>query len=348
MWLLTERESADQLLGALHRLGAELLRHLLAGLVLAAEIGDHVAEPTAGRVTGGPVVRVDEQSADPVVELADHPVALVGQEPARLGRGGHRVVGRREGDLVDPLVAELGVPVAGLGSAGRTGLRPLVRSEKDDHHDDPGDHGARRRQAHRREPAMRLVVVLGDLDGGDDPEELDDRDIDQPGAEDDRDQLEGEGWVGDHDEAGEQDPDAAEDAEDRALRMAPGERDPTLEGRQRIDLLRAEPGGGGEDQREEPDSERPREEVPEHRVPACGRRIAEEGIGDLRKRERPSGDQDDQAEHSRTGDGECQLAVRPRGDPAPPRSSPRAGSARGTEGRSRECRPRGPSAAGSR
>ena len=89
--LLAEPQPADQILGPFDRFGSELLGDLLTRLVLAAEIGDHAPEP-ATRLPDA-VVGVDQQRPDAVVELADDPVALIGQEPARLGGSRHRVMG---------------------------------------------------------------------------------------------------------------------------------------------------------------------------------------------------------------------------------------------------------------
>src|SRR6185436_7018877 len=101
----TEPEPADEVLGALDGLRAELLLDLLAGLVLLAEVGDDSPEAASG--LADPVMGVDQQPADAVVELADDPVALVREEPAGLRRSRHRVVGSRDRHLIDPLAAEL-------------------------------------------------------------------------------------------------------------------------------------------------------------------------------------------------------------------------------------------------
>ena len=125
---------------------------------------------------------VDQQRPDPVVELADDPVALVGQEPARLGCRRHRVVGRREGDLVEPLVAELRRsrcrPPARPG--GRASVRLSPPTTRTTAIRTPAMHATRRRPGAPGEPAPRLSPPApAGSTGARIAEQLDDRDVDR-------------------------------------------------------------------------------------------------------------------------------------------------------------------------
>ena len=84
------------------------LLELLARGRLAVEIGLH---PPLDR---DPVVHVEEQGADPVVELAGDAPLLLGEQPVGNVGGRHRVVAAGKDDLVQPAAAELGRAVAGV------------------------------------------------------------------------------------------------------------------------------------------------------------------------------------------------------------------------------------------
>src|SRR6185503_12218302 len=84
--------------------------HAVAVAFLSVEVGPHV--PVAG---GDAPVGVDQEQADPVVELAVDRPALVGDEPARAVRRRERVVRAGEYDLVDAQAAKLPRAVAGAG-----------------------------------------------------------------------------------------------------------------------------------------------------------------------------------------------------------------------------------------
>src|SRR5215213_3347529 len=123
-----EGEPADQLLRLRDPGLADLGDHLLPGLLLLLQVGDDLAEATSV-ATGDAVVGVDEERPDAVVQLAPDAVALVGQEPAGLLRSRHRVVGRGEGHLVEPLRADLPEAVAGPGRAGWAQAQPVAATD---------------------------------------------------------------------------------------------------------------------------------------------------------------------------------------------------------------------------
>ena len=108
---------------------------------------------------------VDEENPDPVVQLPHDPLGLLGQGPA-LVSGIHGVVRCGEGDLVVRAVAQLDVPVAGVGCR-RDRWRPLVIAEKDQ----PAQEGDRQREEHQPDRDSRCQAhahpVILALDGGD-------------------------------------------------------------------------------------------------------------------------------------------------------------------------------------
>jgi len=58
-------------------------------------------------------VHVDQQTADPGLELRRDPPLLLSEAPGGLVGRRHRVVGRGEGDLVEPAIAQRFAAVAG-------------------------------------------------------------------------------------------------------------------------------------------------------------------------------------------------------------------------------------------
>ena len=136
-------EVAGEPLGRREHGRRQPLRHPVALASLGLEVGPHAAL----RI-GDPPMRVEEQQADAVVELAGDVVALVGDEPAWRVGGGERVVSAGEDDLVEPQVAEVGRAVAAVGEAGaRAFSRAGARGDdqhRDRHGGDPG-HGDRGR-----------------------------------------------------------------------------------------------------------------------------------------------------------------------------------------------------------
>ena len=238
-------------------------------------------------------------------------------------------------------MAELGVAVAGLGSAGRAGLRPLVAADDEDD-DDGADHdrAGEPQAASARTRLPPLAPRSGRLHRGDDPEDLDDGDVDRARPRARRRSASSDTWGEDQDQAGERDRQARAGRRGRALRMAARQRERPRHRCERIDLLGPEAGGGREDQGEKPDRGGPGEQVAEDRVPGRGGGVAEQGVGDLAERERPAGDQDDDADDR----GDRRRRPRPAGrltaGSERPRSRPPAGSARGTAARSRARPPR--------
>ena len=151
---------ADPQRGA-DRPGAEV-RLRLRECHLAALVGGRDDAAAVGALA---VPGVDQQHPDPVVELRDDPVGLLGEEPPRLVGRGHRVVGCCVGDLVVRPVAELDVPVAAVG--GRWfGVVVRAAREQQPEADDQGDeptHGnsvASAEQCAQRQCADRQPVPV--------------------------------------------------------------------------------------------------------------------------------------------------------------------------------------------
>ncbi|MEI2642500.1 MAG: hypothetical protein V9G10_09225 [Candidatus Nanopelagicales bacterium] len=125
--------------GALHR-RRDLLRLALGefGLRPGQRLlrRDHPAGLGALAVPG-----VDQEHPDPVVETAHHGGRLFGQEPARLIGRGHGVVGGREGDVVEPPVAQFDVSVTRSGLERGGDRRGLGQRGRQQDHGEQADGG---------------------------------------------------------------------------------------------------------------------------------------------------------------------------------------------------------------
>ena len=136
--------------GDAQRLGAEGLRHLVAIGALGAQIRSHAFS----RRVEDPEVDVDQEAADAVVELAGDRVALIGEEPTRLGGRRERVVSGGEDHVAQAAVAEMREPVAAVARGQWRG----GSGERDAHGRDGcgGDcHGGRSRRPARGPPPLR-------------------------------------------------------------------------------------------------------------------------------------------------------------------------------------------------
>ena len=92
-----------QLERAIRRLGSRRLDRSLEPAAVQVGVDDVVTTGTTNRAQVG----IDEQAAYAVLEVDLDATALAGVEEA-VGRGVHRVVRRRERNLVQPAFAELG------------------------------------------------------------------------------------------------------------------------------------------------------------------------------------------------------------------------------------------------
>ena len=178
------------------RAGVHPLQHLAGALPL--EVGEH---RPAGAID--PVVAVDQEGPDAVVELLADVVALVRLVPAGELGGGHRVMRGGEGDLVERPVAELGEAVAVDDRAGRSGDLALALVAAADQDDDRDHQDRQEGGAADQDPERRRCLALP-LPGGrrsDRPEQLTGGEEEAVGAEHDGDDLQRERRLEDEEEA---------------------------------------------------------------------------------------------------------------------------------------------------
>ena len=104
-------------------------------------------------------MRVDQEPADAVVELLRDGVILVREEEAGDVGGRHRVVGRRQGDVGQWPVAELGAAVAALADGSRRAA--VVERDREPDREHAGEGGGGGRDRDPVAPAARELGAVG-------------------------------------------------------------------------------------------------------------------------------------------------------------------------------------------
>ena len=155
---VAETELPGETLGRRQRLRRQRLGDPVAIAALGLEVGAHVA---VGALH--PPVRVDQEQAHPVSELAADRMALVGDEPVGAVGGREGVVGAGEDGPVEREIAELARAVAAIPGRDAGAVRVVGAVEDDEQHRRDRDHRGPRRQAADQQSALATALGRGRL-----------------------------------------------------------------------------------------------------------------------------------------------------------------------------------------